>query len=497
MAKQLDFWDENPATTATLTLPPLPSLVRYYDQFDQIDRVLRDISSCVWTVHHSGSIVTLDFRMIGVISDPVIIRVVLDYIENNQISTALKYYTAFSAMDFEKFTNFKELYEKLSPPEFRMRWSEEIIDQFPQYQIQALRQVLHWLSKWSIGAWRPEDSDIIRNLPGFSSNKYKSVSSGSAFIPIKHRSQIVSYLDQQSIITEGNGSLIDVNSIRDLCLLVLAFQFGLRPLQMAMLTLSDVRIFDKNTVHISVSLIKQRHEKVGRVVKRKIQASWCPIFHRYRSLREIDSEKFLGLRPEESSRRLSSITKSITGVAYSPNHFRHTSAQRLVDHGASREVVSDFLGHTDTTAANVYFEASPTQNDLVNAALGNSAVYQAVSSAQRGEMISVANLLRLAPDQQVVGMPHGVPISGIGACSAGQSTCSRNPVLACYTCHKFLPVNDATVHQSVRDSLEVVVMSYDQPQRVDRVSPAMMQLRSTLESVSAIIEAAQVGERDA
>lgn len=112
-------------------------------------------------------------------------------------------------------------------------------------------------------------------------------------------------------------------------------------------------------------------------------------------------------------------------------------------------------------------------------------------------MISVANLLRLAPDQQVVGMPHGVPISGIGACSAGQSTCSRNPVLACYTCHKFLPVNDATVHQSVRDSLEVVVMSYDQPQRVDRVSPAMMQLRTTLESVSAIIEAAQVGDRDA
>lgn len=84
-------------------------------------------------------------------------------------------------------------------------------------------------------------------------------------------------------------------------------------------------------------------------------------------------------------------------------------------------------------------------------------------------------------------MPHGVPVSGIGACTSGQSLCRRNPVLACYTCHKFLPVSDAALHSGVLEDLRGVVRSFDQPQKLDRVSGAMMQLRATLEAIEAVV----------
>lgn len=305
---------KNRPTTSILSLPPLPSLVRYYDQFAQKDRVIRDISSCVWAVHHSGSIVNLDFRKAGTISDPVVMRVVLEYIQSDQISTGLKYYSSFNNIDFGDFVRFKRLCEDLSPSEFMGRWSLEILDKLPQRHIQSLRQILHWMAKWSIAHWQPSDRDLIRSLPGFSSSKYKSVSDGCAFISLADRSKIVGYIDKYSALMTNDTEIFDPNFLRDLCLLAIAFQLGLRPLQMAMLTLNDVRIFDENTVHISVTLIKQRHEKTGRIVRRKIQASWCPIFLKYQSVRNYTSDKFLGLNPQACSRKLSALTRSITGV---------------------------------------------------------------------------------------------------------------------------------------------------------------------------------------
>ena len=150
MGNQLDLWDENRPTTSILSLPPLPSLVRYYDQFAQKDRVVRDISSRVWAVHYSGSIVNLDFRKAGTVSDPVVMRVVLEYIQSDQIVTGLNYYSAFNNIKFGDFVYFKRLCEDLSPSEFMGRWSLESLDKFPQHHIQALRQILHWMAKWSI-----------------------------------------------------------------------------------------------------------------------------------------------------------------------------------------------------------------------------------------------------------------------------------------------------------------------------------------------------------
>lgn len=408
----------------------------------------------------------------------------------------MRYYSCFSNIRPSVFRRVKFAYENLNPPEFSSVWSTEFVSEIAPHHLMAIRQILHWLARWNIGQWCPEDKDLIRALPGFGLVKYKGVSDKSDIIPVSDRSKIVSYLDKESERYRDGRFLKHIDQMIDDCLLVISFQLGLRPLQIAMLSENEVAIFDPSTAHISVTLIKQRGQKVGRTVRRKIQPSWSPILAAYAAARGGGGEKFFDLKPADCSRRISKLSHAITGAAYSPNMYRHTSAQRLVDHGASREAVSDFLGHTDTTSANVYFEASSIQNDLVNAALGNSSIYQSVASAQRGDMISVAALLKLAPDHQVAGVPHGIPVSGIGACNAGQSLCSRNPVLACYTCHKFLPVSDASVHFQVMSDLRSVVSSFDQPERIDRVSPAMMQLRATLEAVGQVIVAAESAQND-
>lgn len=80
----------------------------------------------------------------------------------------------------------------------------------------------------------------------------------------------------------------------------------------------------------------------------------------------------------------------------------------------------------------------------------------------------------------------------LGACSSGQSLCSRNPVLSCYTCRRFMPLRDAGVHNRVVESLRPVVMEFDGASRGNTTSPAFSQLHRTLDAarrVAADIEA--------
>ncbi|HHH7389073.1 TPA: hypothetical protein ACP2SZ_005153, partial [Escherichia coli] len=60
---------------------------------------------------------------------------------------------------------------------------------------------------------------------------------------------------------------------------------------------------------------------------------------------------------------------------------------------------------------------------------------------------------------------------------SGQSLCSKNPVLSCYTCRKFLPLSDAAVHESVVESLRSVVSEFASASRFNEESPAYTQLR--------------------
>ncbi|MFK3781791.1 site-specific integrase, partial [Agrobacterium sp. NPDC089420] len=92
------------------------------------------------------------------------------------------------------------------------------------------------------------------------------------------------------------------------------------------------------------------------------------------------------------------------------------------------------------------------------------------------------------PDQQIGGVPHGVPIAGIGGCGLGQSLCTKNPVMACYTCSRFMPLGEPEIHEEVLESLRPVVVEFASASRNNEQSPAYAQLKATMDAVRRVVE---------
>ena len=202
----------------------------------------------------------------------------------------------------------------------------------------------------------------------------------------------------------------------------------------------------------------------------------------------LPPDSYFNLAPQKLSIILRDLLEKITGTRWSPTDLRHTAAQRLADAGTSHIALSEFMGHSTTLTANVYFDASPNQAQRINQALAISNIYSNVAAVARTRTIDKGALLRLPPDQQIGGAPHGIPIAGIGGCSAGQSLCSKNPVLSCYTCRKFLPLSDFAVHESVVESLRPVVTEFANASRFNEESPAYTQLRRMFQAALQVAE---------
>ncbi|MGH7471433.1 MAG: site-specific integrase, partial [Longimicrobiales bacterium] len=142
----------------------------------------------------------------------------------------------------------------------------------------------------------------------------------------------------------------------------------------------------------------------------------------------------------------------------------------------------------------VYFAASASHAERVNRALGASEIYRRVAKIAHDRFISPEELTQLKGEQQIAGVPHGIPIAGIGGCTSGQPACPYNPVTSCYGCRKFMPLHDKTMHESVLAAMREVVSLFEQSSRGDARSPAYLQLQRTIAEIRAVIDELE-GER--
>lgn len=467
-------------------LPPLPSLVRYHDDFDDCYRSVGDLdASNHWVLTINGRREVLSFDQLSGWRHRFLKIVVVDLLARRSTSTAFTYASSLRALPVGLLASILDAIGGQRPQRFLDLWSDQFRSKLRPDQMRAVRYVAGMACRMGIGHWAESDSDLVRRLPGASIDKFARARSGKCFLPFKAQSEIVEHIDQAAARARTIG--LGERDLIEICVLALSYQYGLRPGQIARIQREGVRRFQSGAVHISISLLKQRGEKRAREVVRPIQRDWCVLFERLPESAGRAQGKLLAMIPAQVSTLVRQLTQDITGTSYSCADLRHTAAQRLVDGGASRETVSDFLGHTDTSAVDVYYETSPQQAELVNAALGLSDIYRNVEKVARTGTIDPELLRSYSPDNQVSGIPHGVPISGVGLCRTGQSLCQRNPVVACYTCHRFLPVADLKTHEAVLSDMREAVTAFDQPSRVDRVSPAMLQLRYTLEAIQRLV----------
>ncbi|MEQ7545792.1 site-specific integrase [Xanthomonas campestris] len=474
-------------------LPPLPPVIRYYDDYTDQQRSIRSPSSTKqFSVHANGVNITLSFdaapEYLGLLLKHAFLHLLTEDIAARTASAYIQAGIQLDASDVGAFLG-------AGPTELQSRWRVLASCELQRDLYLCLKTLLRVMCKYRIGGWTESYLGMISALPLPFVDKYSSVRSGRAFISVNDESAVVRFLNEAAL--RSANSSIDDDELRDAAMLLCCYQFGMRPIQIAMLTLRDMRVRtdpleDFPMVHLTFRMVKQRTASATKPLQRRVKREWAPIFAqidlRTRANNQDMGSKAFGMKSTtEASQRIASLLSRLVEGRASARHLRHTAAQRLVDAGASHEELAEFLGHSDTTTALVYYETSANQAERVNKALGISEIYQRVARIAHDRFIGPEELAQLKESQQIGGAPHGVPIAGIGGCTSGQAMCPYNPILSCYGCRKFMPVHDIQMHSKVLADFRGVARFFHDSSRGDVASPAYLQLERTIAEVQAVV----------
>jgi integrase len=498
--------DLDTAITAILrSLPPLPPLVRYHDDFADKVHALRDLSEVSSViVELDGKRRRINFGEYGSAST-IIKHVVADWFTRLDLHTVAQCANQLETYVRDHGLNSLKTLIAATIFDARSHWNVFARPKATPNQARALRGMLHSLCNLSIGHWNPASAPLVRALKSPKVDLYRVVRVGECFLPLDHQAAIVDYIDEICGLLSKSKESVDGIALRDACILVIAYQYAFRPGQIARIEVADVRVFATGAVHVAVIAAKQRHKNQCVRVTRRIKREWAPLFIELLRRREHENlganpeapERLLFRRtPEEISDILTELCEDLTDEAWTPTDLRHTAAQRLADAGVAHIALSEFMVHANYRTAGVYFDKSPTQAQRVNQAMAISPIYANVAKIARTRTIDKEMLLQLSADKQIGGVPHGIPIAGIGGCEVGQSLCSKNPVLSCYTCRRFMPLKDTAIHERILEDLRPVVLDFAASSRNNEQSPAFVQLRTTLDGVRRVVEGLKAEDAD-
>jgi hypothetical protein len=478
---------------ATLThVPPVPELVRYYDNFsDSYTELTQASTSEQWILSCDGRRATLDFSKFDVMIRTIVKSWCSAMLAVYCPRTVEGYYYGLRRVSTDTVSGALSS----SPHSIRSLWKSLHARQIPYDSFEALKSLLHFCCKFDIGSWGAEWNDLISQLPLPKVDKYASVRTGDAFLSVDEQVAIVRHIDDVCVEIESRPTMVSDGLLELTAILVCSYQFGFRSKQIAMLEMRNIRIWNDGlsqypAVHLTFVMIKQRSAGAVFPMVRRLKREWGPLFIELSRRAQVSglagSDHIFRRSPSGVSEAIGDITEIILGTRRGSRELRHSAAQRLADAGASEEELAAFMGHTDLDTGLVYFRSSASQAERVNQALAVSEVYQGVVKIAHNQFISVKELAALKGDQQVAGVPHGIPISGIGGCTHGQPVCPYNPVLSCYGCSRFMPVAQTAIHKSVLEDLREVMKLFYASSRGDRGSPAF-QMEETISSVQAVI----------
>lgn len=483
--------------------PALPRSIKYWDDFGRIHRTLLHLSeNDCWAIRNDGQDVNLAFDYLPRPYRQLPKLIAVEQLSRLDTSSVLKNLGRLRSLAL-RFGPLELFGMLLGLPlhEVRQHWLSVIQPNCSHDDAIALKSILHSLCIQAVGPWSPDLRSFVKTLPAPRGDLYRTVRTGDCFIPLDQQALLIDHFDEITSLIITDRKKIDDLALRDTCILIISHQHALRPGQIARIRDPDVRVYQSGAVHFAFTPLKQRQGGNVRSVTRRIKREWCHAFVEYTARRSrlaaangVPEDLYFGLTPQAIGTTIERLVEQITGERWRARDLRHSAAQRLVDAGASHMVLAEFMTHKSIRSGNVYFDTSPTQAQRVNEALALSPIYATVAEVAKTRTIDKAALLRLPSDNQVGGVPHGIPIAGIGGCAAGQSTCTKNPVLSCYSCRKFMPINDASIHERVVESLRPVVLEFADASRGNGESPAYVQLRRTLASAQQIAAAIEDGQ---
>ncbi len=474
-----------------ITPPELPSTVRYTDDFTDRNHVIDDMSADVWKLHLNGSVINIYFERYNDNHILIIIikAFIADLLLRTSPATASIRYTGLQHIQLQEMITFIE--ER--PENIRLIWDQFRAKKLPLNAYESLKALLRFIAERQLGNWSPLYLPFIStSLPLPTHKKHTAIRRGDVFISIDEERKIINWLNENS----NNATNLTDSELFDLALIICSYQFAMRPKQIGLLRRRDCRILKNEnfakSVHLTFRTIKQRTAETSRIpLIRKVKLEWAPIFYEIYERgvnREGDSHLLQFKSAQTVGAKIREILFKILSTERTATELRHSGAMRQVDAGANSEELAEFMGHTSLETGLIYFDTSPSQSERVNQALGISETYQRVAQLGAEKFITHTELARLKGEQQIAGVPHGIAITGIGACETGQPLCPFNPVTSCYGCPKFMPINDLSIHEQVLEDFRSVVKVFLDASRNESESPAFLQLKRTISEVYAVKE---------
>lgn len=480
---------ESALVVALGRLPPLTRTIVYEDDYDEIVRsVSLTHTEGEMELAISGDIRTISFLAFEQPARTLVRHFLLMTLQDYAPATVLIYYYGLRKHSSAKL----EEIAMANPLVVKARWAS-LTNDFSLDAHIATKALLGYLCEIHLGSWAPQFRTLVADLPVPRRDQYAVVRAGDCFLEIEKEAKLVRWIDEAS----ASMVALSENALRLASLVVCAYQFGMRPKQLGTLRKRDceVRWSDEDglpSVYLTFRMLKQQDPLASRLpLLRKVKREWAPLVSATYALLDAEPSTafFFGFnsRRELSNALIGQLDQILPGMGRVSYDLRHSMAQRMVDAGASQEEIAAALGHTHLSSGLVYFRTSANQTELVNKALGLSETYQTVAKIAADRFISEDDLARLKGEQQIAGVPHGIPIAGIGGCKTGQPSCPYNPVAACYGCPKFMPVRDVAVHEQVLKDFRGVVNEFRIAGAGDQESPAYLQLRRTIAEVQGII----------
>jgi len=479
-------------------LPELPPSIRYYDDFEDKPRSISKVRQAdVFELHINGRTFRLDFGRYPVAYGALQKHLLVFLLgEDLHISTCFNVLSAAMHLD----ANDVERVVVAGPTGIATVWMALRARQLVVHTYRFVKAVLRILCRHRLYGWSELYLTYVSTaLPGPAVDAYARVRSGDVFLTADEEAAIVSYLDDTSSFVKENGwSSLAYEDLCDASMVLCSYQFAMRPIQIAMLTRRDIRIWKTGpdadlAVHITFLMAKQRGDLRKRPMVRRVKQEWAVLF--ISLMAHVDERRsgagdriFGVISNHEAGTRIARRVECLIGEDACAMDLRHTAAQRLVDAGASHEELADFMGHSDVRTGLVYFATSASHAERVNRALGVSDIYRRVAKIAHDRFISPEELALLKGEQQIAGVPHGIPIAGIGGCTSGQPACPYNPVMSCYGCAKFMPSHDKAIHENVLASMRDVVVFFETSSRGDTHSPTYLQLQRTISGIQAVLD---------
>lgn len=443
------------------------------------DTTRLETNSDVWSIKFKGTFTTLDFGKFDDFLGKVMKWAIVKILSENTVATGISF--------FHAYVRCISTYEDILLPRLVTQIKVHAVKNHDS-NFYSLRRLAEYLIDAGAPNTDIEDRYEIEQLACPKRNYHSGIyDSLERFSDLEKR-----FMETRSLRDFRHLESLSYVELRGLILLRVAYEIGLRPIQLFKLCRDHFENINDKYFSLKRPWAKQRK---GRKLEGLDKLAISPELGRAIShliKRQSISLSQLFQHEDGSSCATDNFNRYIratiqrwgaNGEGRTIYDFRHNLGHSLAMSGADASQIAFMMGHRGSSTAKHYISASPNIAYIREKALGENATYGKVIALLTGEL----TLEKDWKGEKVIGVLGSQLITGIGGC--GTSECQYNPVYSCYGCEDFCPFKDGN-HQQVlvelkREAKEVVDVS-DRFNQTS-INPAITQLTGTMEEVEMVI----------